>query len=58
MTKTIDIYGVQLTSEQEMLFSKYIANHGIAMNTKTPEERKKIVTNWLSSIKSYMKPFN
>lgn len=50
MPKTIDIYGVQLTTMQEMLFSKYMSNNGIAMNTKTPEERKRIVTEWLCNL--------
>lgn len=51
MPKTIDVYGVQLTSMQEMIFSKYMSNNGIAMNTKKPDERKEIVLNWLASLK-------
>lgn len=45
----IDVYGVEMTSLQNMLFSKYIANNGIAMNTKTKEQRKEIAEYWLEN---------
>lgn len=45
----VEVYGVWLTSLQNMLFSKYIANNGIAMNTIKPDERKEIVLNWLKT---------
>jgi hypothetical protein len=47
--KRVDVYGVMLSSEQAMMFAKYMVNNNIAMNTKTPEERKAIVQNWLST---------
>jgi len=56
MAKTIDRYGVQLTTEQGMILSKYLSNKGIAMNTKTPDERKKIVLDWLKSLKPDSEP--
>lgn len=58
MPKTVDVYGVQLTTMQEMLFSKYMANNNIAMNTKKPDERKKIVNDWLNSLTEYNEALN
>ena len=45
--KMYTIYGVKMTSFQEMMFSKYISNHSIAMNTKTALERFEIAEKWL-----------
>jgi hypothetical protein len=42
-----NVYGVMVTSIEEMLFSKYIVINNIAMNTKNVEERKMIVQTWL-----------
>lgn len=42
------IYGVQMTSLENMMFSKWISNNGIAMNTKTEDERKQFTINWLN----------
>lgn len=41
------VYGVYLTSLQEMKFAKFRDQNGIAMNTKSKEERVKIVLDWL-----------
>lgn len=46
--KTVEVYGVKLTSMQEMQFSKYLSNKGIAMNTLQPKERTNIVKTWLA----------
>jgi len=43
------VYGVEMTSLEEMLFGKYLSNCNIAMNTKTYEERKAIANEWLKS---------
>jgi hypothetical protein len=45
--RCIDVHGVKLSPEEAMRFQKYIAVNTIAMNTKTSEERKEIVINWL-----------
>jgi len=45
------VYGVEMTSLQELIFSKYLNNSNIAMNTKTYEERKAIANEWLKSQK-------
>jgi len=47
--KTYFVYGVKMTSLQELIFSKYINNCNIAMNTKTAEERQEIAKKWLKS---------
>lgn len=44
---TKDVYGVLMDGIQEMNFSKYLANEGIAMNTKTPAQRKSLAKIWL-----------
>lgn len=43
------VYGVEMTSLQELIFSKYINNCNIAMNTKTAKERLEIAKKWLKS---------
>ncbi len=45
------VYGVKMTSLQNMMFSKYIANNSIAMNTKSEQERKELTQNWLNKWK-------
>ena len=40
--KTYNVYGVEMTSLEEMRFSKHLDNERIAMNTFYKEERKKI----------------
>ncbi len=47
--KTQNVYGVEMTELENMIFSKWVSNNGIAMNTKTIEERRKITSDWLSS---------
>jgi len=47
--KKLNVYGVELTELENMMFSKWISNNGIAMNTKTEEERKQITTDWLNT---------
>lgn len=47
--KTYFVYGVKMTSLQELIFSKHINNCNIAMNTKTAEERLEIAKKWLES---------
>lgn len=52
MEKTKLVYGIEMTSLEEMCFSKYIANNGMAMNTKTKEERYLIAKDWLCRLRS------
>ena len=41
--------GVEMTSLEEMHFSIWLNDKsGILMNTLYPEERKKVVTDWLN----------
>jgi len=44
----LNIYGVELTELENMMFSKWISNNGIAMSTKTEEERTHITSEWLN----------
>lgn len=48
--KYIIVHGVQLTSLQEMLFSKWINNNNIAMNTLTSEQRTAKVTKFINEV--------
>lgn len=52
MKKTL-VYGVELTSLQEMKFSKWRDNNHIAMNTRTAPERTAIVQNWLAIFEAW-----
>jgi hypothetical protein len=49
--KKLLIYGVELTELENMKFSKYLSNEGIAMNTKKESERTVITQNWKNSQK-------
>lgn len=51
--KTYNVYGVEMTSLEEMRFSKYLDNKRIAMNTFYKEERKKIAEDWLNEYKKF-----
>lgn len=46
--RKIDVFGVEMTSLQEMRFSKYLENNRIAMNTYYKEQRTEIAENWLN----------
>lgn len=46
MKKTI-VYGIEMSFIEEMKFFKFLSNEGIAMNTKTKEERQQIAKGWL-----------
>lgn len=45
--KMENVYGVEMTELENMIFSKWVSNNGIAMNTKTIEERRIITSDWL-----------
>jgi len=47
--RTLNVYGVEMTELENMMFSKWISNQGISMNTKTNEERIEIASDWLLS---------
>jgi len=49
MAKKKTVYGVEMTSLQEMQFAKYRDNKGIAMNTLTKIERIELTKNWLDN---------
>lgn len=44
--KNYDVYGIKMTSLEQMAFSKYLDNNRIAMNTFEKEERKEIAKKW------------
>jgi len=46
MKKSI-VFGVEMTSLEEMMFSKHLANSGIAMNTLFPEQRVELTRQWV-----------
>ena len=41
------VFGVEMTSLEEMMFCKYLSNNGIAMNTIYPEQRTELVNQWV-----------
>ena len=43
------VYGIEMTSWQEILFAKYRKDNQIAMNTLTKEERTELTENWLKN---------
>lgn len=45
------VYGVQMTSLENMMFSKYMSNNNIAMNTHTDAERTEIAQMWINFIR-------
>ena len=45
-----NVYGVKMTSLEEMRFSKYLDNERIAMNTFHKQERMNIAKKWLYDI--------
>lgn len=45
--KINNVYGVKMTSLEQMKFYKYLTNNKIAMNTFYKEERKNIAKDWL-----------
>ena len=47
MMKKYNVFGVEMDSLEEMRFSKYRDNNGIAMNTLSKEQRFDISKKWL-----------
>ena len=45
--KTETVYGVKMSGLENMIFSKYLSNNNIAMNTVSSDERTKITREWL-----------
>ncbi|MEC7753823.1 MAG: hypothetical protein VYB44_07320 [Bacteroidota bacterium] len=54
MGKKETVYGVEMTSIEEMQFAKFRNNKGIAMNTLTQAERTELVKSWLRSTDEYI----
>lgn len=46
MKKSI-VFGVEITFLEEMMFSRYLSNNGVAMNTLYPEQRTELVNQWV-----------
>ena len=46
--KTYDVFGVKMTSLEQMRFSKYLEHYRIAMNTIYKIERQQIAQNWIN----------
>jgi len=49
MSKNVEVFGITMTSHNQMMFDKWIASKGIAMNTKTKQERTDIVKEFLAT---------
>lgn len=47
--KTETVYGVKMSGLENMIFSKYLSNNNIAMNTVGADERTRITWEWLNS---------
>ena len=45
--KELKVYGVVMTELENMMFSKWVSNEGIAMNTKSEDEQTKITSDWM-----------
>ncbi len=45
--KKLNVYGVEMTELENMMFSKWVSNNSISMNTKTEYERYEITLAWL-----------
>ena len=45
--KIVTVFGVEMTSLEEMMFAKHISNNGIAMNTFYPEQRTNLTSVWI-----------
>lgn len=41
------VYGVKMSGLENMIFSKYLSNNNIAMNTVIADERTRIAQEWL-----------
>jgi len=51
--KDIILYGIRMTSLEEMLFSKWLNDvSGIAMNTLEKEERTEVARRWIEEYRS------
>lgn len=46
--KTEIVYGVEMTEIENMIFSKFLSNNGIAMNTMTESQRTECTQLWLN----------
>jgi len=44
----VDVYGIYMTTLEQMWFYKYLDNEKIAMNTYTKIERRQIAQNWIN----------
>jgi penicillin V acylase-like amidase (Ntn superfamily) len=47
--KLVTSYGIEMTSYEDMQFSKWVNNKGIAMNTLYPHQRTEIARTWLEN---------
>ena len=47
--KKLKVYGVEMSELENMMFSKYVSNNGIAMNTHTEAERTITTQEWLNN---------
>lgn len=50
--KNVILFGVEMTSFEEMIFSKHLSNAGIAMNTLLPQKRTEITETWLKNYRN------
>lgn len=51
MKKSI-VFGVEMTSLEEMMFGKHLSNNGIAMNTLYPIQRTELTKQWIEKYRT------
>ena len=49
--KTVDCYGVKVSTRIDMQIMKYLENHNIAMNTISKEQRTKLIKELIPKLK-------
>ena len=47
--KKLKVYNVEMSELENMMFSKYVSNNNIAMNTVNEDERTRIAQEWLDN---------
>jgi len=47
--KKLKVYEVEMSELENMMFSKYVSNNNIAMNTLAKAERTKLTQEWMDN---------
>ena len=51
VSKKLDVYGVEMTPIQEIVFMKWCSNNGVAMNTLDKSQRQEVAKMFLRNCK-------